>query len=331
MGEALAFLSAIGFTSQLILIKKGCKDKSVSGSIPIQLFVVSSAVLMIIIIYLIEIIALEKGTLSSHFLLVPKHTIVFIILDGLLGPMAGLFLITKATELIGPSKTSIFRGTNPIFTAILAAVLLNETIGLSGVCGIALLVTGIVIVSWNNDTSYDERKHHFRRSNEHMTSDSIVTTQNESTKVLKKNNIVGSALALLSGVLFAIAQTARGSAIERGAAPESIVFWSTMTSLVTLLIIHYLYKKSFDFSIGIDRGSYKYYIYAGAGFAFGAYALALSFVYIDVWKAVAIRNLQPVISIFMSWVFLKQQEVINKRLVAGALLVIGAIWIFTSV
>ena len=330
MGETLAFLSAIGYTSQLILIKKGCKEKSVSGSIPIQLFVVSSAVLIIIVIYLVEI-ALERGTLFSHFLLVPKDAIVFVVLDGLLGPMAGLFLLTKATELIGPSKTSIFRGTNPIFAAILAAAILNETPGVLGVSGVALLVTGIIIVSWNNDALYAGNEYHsiqtYEPMNEYDASNFLSSFQTESTQSLKKRNFIGTALALLSGLSFAIAQTARGSAIERGAAPEPIVFWGTMTSFVTLLMIHYFYKNSLNFTLGIERNSYKYYICAGAGFVLGASALALSFVYIDVWKAVAIRNLQPVISILMSWLFLKQQELITKRIIVGALFVIAAIWI----
>jgi drug/metabolite transporter (DMT)-like permease len=333
MGEALALLSAFGYTSQLILIKKGCQDKSASGSIPIQLFVVSSAVFMLMVIYSLKILIFDGFTIYNQFLLIPIEAIVFVIADGLLGPMGGLFLLTKATELIGPSRTSVFRGTNPIFAAIISSIALKENPGLLGACGIALLVTGIVVVSWNKDSLSDYKINHLKPPNgmpaDHEPSDPRTAIRNESTS--KRKGLLGSSLALLSGLSFALAQTARGTAIARGATAESIVFWGTMTSLIVLLVIHYLSKKSFNFAVGIQRNSSKYYIYAGAGFVIGASALALSFIYIDVWKAVAIRNMQPVLSIMLSWLFLKRQESINIQVVIGALLVTGAILIFVVV
>ena len=308
MGELLAFLSVIGYTSQLIFIKKGCKDKSESGSIPIQLVVVLSAVIITLIIYMLQIILIQGKTFSHMFMDFTAESFLFIALDGLLGPMGGALLLTKATELIGPSKASVLRGSSPLFAMLLAALLLQERPGINGVVGIILLVVGIFLVTWKKQNT-------------------ISPTATMETRQGSRKNFIGSSLALLGGLSFAFSQIARGMAIQKGASPEAIVFWGLLVSFFTLYFLHFVTKKHMKFTLGLKMDTMKYYVYAGAGNMMGSFMLAWSFVYTDVWKAIAIRNLQPIIAILMSWMILKQQEIITKRLVFGASLVLMAIWI----
>ena len=333
MGEALAFLSACGYTFQLILIKKGNNQKSTIGSIPIQLIVLSSGILMFLVIYSIKIHLSGVFTVHNQFFLIPKEAMIFVVMDGLLGPMGGMLLLTKATEFIGPSRTSVFRGTNPIFAAILSSIILKESPGWAGVLGITLLVVGIVVISMDSGSSNDNNKLSLKspmKASPDPEQFENQTSDRNGSRLFEKRSL-GIIMALISGLLMAIAQTSRGVAISRGAAAEPIVFWGAVISFTTLMAVYYLNNKSHRFTAGIDGASMKYYLCAGIGFVIGSSALALSFVYIDVWKAVAIRNMQPILSIMVSWHLLKKQELIDARVIVGALLVTSAIWIFFAV
>jgi drug/metabolite transporter (DMT)-like permease len=318
MGELLAFVSAIGFTVQLIFIKKGCKYKSISGSVPIMLFVVCSAMLLSFCIYSTEILLSAEKTFTNVFLSASSTALFFIVLDGLLGSMGGLFLITKATELIGPNKTSILRGVNPIFAAFFAMAFLGERPGLKGIFGIILLIISIVMISYQETD--------LKNDNETRKSETV-RIRVGLAETTANRELTGSILAVLGGLAFAAAQIARGRAIQLDASPELVVVLGLTSSFVILSFIHLVTKKELNFVKGIGLDTYKYYLLAGAGQMIGGYALALAFVYTAVWKAVAIRNLQPIISLALSWFFLREQEIISKKLVFGAVILVMAIWI----
>ena len=322
MGELFAFLAAVGYTSQLIFIKKGIRSKDSKGSIPIQLFVLLSALVISVTLYAGEILLSKDKSMADLFLSASGDALLFIVLSGLLGSLSGLFLLTKATQLIGSSKTSILRSTNPFFATLLAMIFLGENPGLRGFSGVILLITGIGVISYRKEI---KPKGATAIEDESIMSD-VDTTPPPNKGRFSSNEFIGSSLAILAGLSFALSQIAKGRALQLNAAPETVVVIGFCTSLLVLSIIHRVTQGHLNFGKGLEGSSIRYYLLAGVGLVLGSYMLALAFMHTEVWRAVAIRNIQPIIALIMAWIFLRQQEPINKQLIIGAAIMVVAVW-----
>jgi len=68
----------------------------------------------------------------------------------LVGTVAPSFMVAAAIESIGPGPTSIFSGIGPVFTTILGISLLAEPFTFWHFIGMALVISGTLILSLNN-------------------------------------------------------------------------------------------------------------------------------------------------------------------------------------
>jgi len=298
MGELLAFIAAFGFAAQNASIRRGQMENNQGGIINAHLIISLSLLIMLTIALIIAyffgfniITEISSLNLKAFF---------FIVLEALLGPLNGLFLIATATGQIGASRTSTLRTSNPLFTVFLAAIFLRESPGIFGVLAVLIIITGIIISSYHSSS--------------------------EVIALMPKTKLSGNFIALAAGFSFSLAQIARGLAIQNGATPILITLLGYQITFL-LLLIYYRYKYgSFNFT-NINKVSIKHYFLAGVGALIGTYALAMSFTYIPVWQAVAIRNLQPLLSIILAFIFLRKSEIITRRLIVGTIIVIIGVWL----
>lgn len=301
-GVLFAFLASLGLSTQSIFITYGLMESNKKNDMILH---TGSALFITLItsqIFLVMGFIIGRYFGYDFFAesrLLTVKAILYIICEGILGSLSGLLLVTFAIAYIGPARTSALRSSNPLFTIILAVVLLDEKASLLSWIAILVLVTGLIIVSYRKDDSVDH------------------------TTLASKNKIKGNVLAVSAGFFFALSQIARGAALNNGATPNTVQFFGTLTAIVLLVII--LYIRSGGFKHFPRPNLRELYFFSASGFStlVGRYALLLSFTYIPVWLAVAIRNTQPLIVIVLACIFLNKTEQVNPRLLLGTTLIIG--------
>ncbi len=294
MGGIFALLAAFFFTLDSILIRLGLTENNsgniweirlVSNSITLSMFIVAASIAVVLGFDIIQ----EFKELSIEIILI-------LILAGIMGPLLGLLLLTAAVAQVGSSHASaLWGGSNPLFATLFAYVVLGEAPGLIGMLSVLLIIGGIVVVGYHRHAG--------------------------TIMLMEKTKLAGGIIAILSGLCIAFSQIGRGMALGLGATPNTVFFIFQTTALLVIAMVCFRKTEKFSSFKRISRKSI--YLYLGAGMCnfVGAYSLLMAFTLIPVWHAVAIRNIQPVFAVILSFILLKQIDVINTRLILGVLLV----------
>lgn len=309
MGEFLAFLSACGYTTQVVFITAGTSRGRAYNSLAIQLVIVFSTIVTLYLVTLAYVILFPGHTLFEDFVAMQRPALLMILCEGFFASFLGLFFITKATEMIGPTKASTLRCCNPLFTTIFSMIILRENPGFIGFTAVVVLMLGILTVTY--------RKPLRSAAGENM--EVLVPVDGQEGR---RQELLGSLFALLSGLSFSLSQTARGVALTYGATPLIIALLSLPFTFVFMLILFRISSRRLNIFAGMSMRSIKWFSLGGVGSLVGNLSLSQAFVFIPVWQAVAIRNTQPLIAILMSALLLKKQEKITPATIAGAILVI---------
>ncbi len=298
MGGFLALLAALSFSLDSILIRKGLSEKS-AGNIWEIRFVSMSMTLGIFIVT--AVIAEAMGfNIIKDFKELSAEILLILVLSGIMGPLLGLLLLTAAVAQVGSSHASaLWGGSNPLFAALFAYVVLGEIPDLIGKLSVLMIIGGIVVVGYHRHAG--------------------------TAVLMKKTKLAGGIIAILSGLCVASSQIGRGAALSLGATPNTAFFVFQVTALTVIATVCYRQAGTFSFLKRISRKSVKLYLAAGLCNFVGAYSLLMSFTLIPVWQAVAIRNIQPVFVVILSLILLKQIDMINIRLVLGALFVTAGV------
>lgn len=297
MGVTYAFLSALGFSLMFILTRKGLVEDTAKTSVWfINLISVIGALILFSIVLLFS-----SGNIFDELLALSKVATIMLIIDGLMGCMIGMLLGILAIAKLGASHASAIRGgANPFFATLLSVLFLGEQPGLTGYLGVSIIIIGIIIVGLQNASQSME---------------------------LKKNSLLsGGTYAILSGLAFAISNTARGVAIKYGATINAGYMVTLITSLA-ILAIYCLMSGNFSHTLkNINPKGFFYYLGSGGGLFVGVYCLLISFTMIPVWQAVSIRNTQPIIVLVIMYILNRKTEMLTNRLIIGAITVtFGAI------
>ena len=294
VGGFLALLAALGYTVYNILMRRGLMEEN-PGSIWDTRLIVSFATMVIFFIGAFIAELLGYGVLQD-FKDLSLMALLFILLSGTFGALIGAFFLTMAVAQIGASQTSVLSGgTNPIFTTLLGIVFLGQVPDLIGIIAVLVIVGGIICVGYHGHEG--------------------------TIALLEKTRLAGGVIALLAGLSFALAQVAKGEALNLGATPNTaFVIGQTIPFVISIIIC---LKKSGGLAYLKDISRESLYCYLGAsiGIVLGVYCLLAAFTFIPVWQAVAILGIQPLIAVFLSWIFLKKADKVSLRLIYGAVLV----------
>jgi len=287
MAIALALLSSflIGITT--IIMKKGI-DRTNPTSAMLVVTLVSTLIFLVISIPLVQFDHLK----SKAFLL--------FILAGIFSPALVRWLYFISLDRIGPSVSSSLLSTGPAFTAILAIIFLKEELTVFISLGIVLIITGIIILERNINTS-------------------------AKLVVRKKQDLI---FPLLAAILLGLAIVFRKMGLNILNAP---IFGATVgfvTSLVFYSILC-LISKSMRASISLTRNDILYLSGAGvfltAGWLALFYALSLG----DVIIVTPLASLYPVMVVGLSYLFIKDTEKISIKTFSGVIVVLIGVLLIT--
>jgi len=221
----------------------------------------------------------------------------YFIAGGIFAPAVGRFMTFKAIERVGVARAVPISNTYPMFSSILAVLLLGESWPLQNILGTFFVILGIVILS---------------------------RTQSEKSQ-WRKIDLIYPASAAFS---FAISSYLRKFGLLIANLPLMAAVVSATTALVFTMIFQHAQGgwKTFVLS----RQSFGWFV--ATGFAHTT-AMLSSFYALSFGKIVIVDPLvsaSPVLTLFLSTLFLKELESITPRVVLGAgCTVVGSILVVT--
>ena len=209
------------------------------------------------------------------------------LLAGLLGPGLSQLFFTLAVREAGPSRTSVVVGTAPLFSVVIAVVLLGEPLQAGLVAGALLIVGGGALL-----VSERGRPEHVR--------------------------VVGLLLALAATVVFAVRDNfVRWLAVDTDVSPGAAAT-ATLTAGAAVIAVYLLLTRA-----PLERRSASAFVPAGVLFGLSYVCLFEAYYRGPVTVVSPLVATESLWGVALSALVLARSEKVGMRLVAGACLVVA--------
>lgn len=211
---------------------------------------------------------------------------------GAAAPGLGMVLFSHSVRIAGASRAAIVVAVSPLASALLAITLLDEPFRAALVAGTVLIVAGAAAIAWEGARPVDFKA-------------------------------IGLALALIAAVVFSVRDiVVRWASDETAASPQVAMAASFATATVAILLYLLLSTGPLRAAARV-RGAFPHFVAAG---------LALGVAQIALFEALArgrVTVVAPLVATHALWavvfsaLLLRRVEVINRRLVVAAALVVA--------
>jgi uncharacterized membrane protein len=239
---------------------------------------------------------------TNTFLKFDTSAIIFFAFSSLLAPTAGRMLNFLAIEKVGVSVSGPILGSQPLFVVLLAVFFLNEKLLPLAYVGIVMTVVGIVIITLSRGKD------------------------GGSTGVFQRRSVV---FPLLAALCFASSGVFRKMGLNIQNDPILAAAETSFFGLLFFLIL--LLGAGKIKQISVNKRSAFFFILAGLStsiaWVFNFQALSLGAVSI----VTAILSTQPLISLLLSYLFLRKVEQVTFQKMLGAALVVLGISLVTMI
>jgi drug/metabolite transporter (DMT)-like permease len=274
LGFILALLSAAASGISVVIVRKHS-----AGSSVFNISLVITAVGLVVLWPL----ALAE---SSFNLITPIGFILFAV-SGLLSPGLVRLFYYKGLKTLGTSVNSSVFAVYPLYSSLLAVVLLNEIVTGWNALGIVTIVVGVILV---------ERSMNGRNVSEHV-------------------SWKGFIVPVLGGLMLGVATIFRKFALQESNSPVLGVAIAYVFSLLPYLLVLVTYAPV-QRELSLKKGLRWFWV-AGVGQAvtwlLAFYALSLEQVSITT----PLLSLEPLFVVAFAYLYLKELEHISTRLVAS--------------
>ena len=238
--------------------------------------------------------SVQAGILTAFLILrLPSLNWVALALFALSGLFAlgvGRLLYFVAVGRIGLAVSSAVIGCNPLISALLAIVLLGEGFEFAVFAGALLVVVGIFLLSGAT-----------------------------------RDAAGGGTLVVpfLSALSYSLANVIRKAALNYQPDPTLGAQIGALSG--SLFLLAYLIATGRLGEIRVDRSELGYYSAAGAFQAVGWFALMVAMEMGTVAVVTTIVFSYPLFSLLLSWMFLRGQEDVTLRVIAGCVLIVAGV------
>ena len=288
LGILLALLSALALGSSQILVRKNL-DKSNFVYISLTVTIVGN-----IILWPLALCFTDLTNINFEGLLL-------FVFAGLLAPgMARLFYF-KGMETAGVSANSSIFATYPLFTSIIAILLLGEVLSAENWIGLFCIVVGVIFIGRyiNNDSTQ--------------------------TKCTSRKGII---VPILGALALASAQIVRKEGINIYNQPLLGTAIAYSTSFIVYLIIMALSVKTRPRKY--SRKDFQMFWKPGLGIAAGWLLSFLALSQERVSIVVPILQVELLFILLFAYIFLRELEKFSLKVVASAFLIIAGIILLAS-
>ena len=282
-GIILALLSALSFGLSQIFVRKNLEQ---SNYIYISLTV---TIMGNIVLWPLALIFTDLNTIN------PEGLLLFVF-AGLLAPAIARLFYFKGMETAGISANASIFATYPLYTTIVAVLLLGETLSVENWIGLACVMTGVIFVGRNINTNNKQKNH-----------------------TSKKGLIV----PILGSLAIACSQIVRKESLNIYNQPLLGVAVGYLTSLIVYLLVIALSKKSK--TAGFSRKDIQLFWKPGIGIAAGWLLSFLALSQEMVSIVAPVLQTELLFILLFAYIFLRKVEKISFKLATSAILIIAGI------
>jgi uncharacterized membrane protein len=282
-GVLLALLSALSFGLSQILVRKNIHKSNF-------LYITMTITIMgNIILWPLALAFTDLNTIN------PEGILLFII-AGLLAPGVARLFYFKGMETAGMSANASIFSTYPLYTSIIATLLLGEMLSIENWTGLICIIVGVIFIGRN-----------------------INNSDSKTTNATKK----GIFIAFLGSLAMAFSQIVRKEGLNIYNEPLLGVAAGYTTSLIVyLLVIRFSRNtKTPRFSFNDVRNFWKPGVGIATGWLLAFVALSQEMVSI----VAPILQTELLFILFFAYVFLRKQEKVSLKLAAGAILIVAGV------
>lgn len=315
MGQLFALISALGYGLNDVFVALGMKRGKATSS---QALIINLMAGVIVLLAVSLWIYCTSGFPPLHWL-----GIVYFIASGISAPFLGRICGISAIQHIGPSRSSTLRLTDTFFTMFIAVTFLNDSLDWRSALGIILLALGVIMVIQEN------RKREAEAPVAATEEDSEEKSLKGFMAVLKTIN-PGIFLGLASAFFFALGGIFRQLGVQYIPSPLLGTTLSTCVAFLTNGLTAYL-NGELQGSWDLTPLSALYFALAGLASTAGMLAFFGSLTAgTSISITAALKNLSPLVTMFLSWIFLRQFERITLRLILCLFIVMAGAYLIVS-
>ncbi|WAH35638.1 DMT family transporter [Alicyclobacillus dauci] len=301
MGEAIAVLSLLLFSCNVIL------TKSASSRLNVQTGYFISICVNVIVASLMVI--LDHVILHHPFHLNARALLYFVV-AGCFTTFLGRLTYFHSIVRLGASKASTFQVANPVFTVILAWLVIHETMTGVELLGCVCTVAGILTISYVPGAFW-------KRKAVKTESEPIVDEQQSNRS---KESRIGLLFALLSVVTYGIGNIFRGEGIRLWNDPIFGGLVGAVMGLIAFLATNPRQLRSVTNVKGADPKGILMYAIGGVCTIYAQICVLAAMKYMSVGLVTVISMSQPLLVIPLSVLVYRGSEKITLRTAIGCLL-----------
>lgn len=236
-----------------------------------------------------------SGLLFMEMPVINLSALGYFVLSGICANCVARLLNFVSVKRIGVATTSAIVGTSPLLSTVLAILFLGEEIISAVILGAVLVVVGIYLISGAHDTL------------------SIKS--------------IGLIIPLLSATFYAASNIFRKMGLNFQA--HSVLGAQSSTAAGLAFFSLYLISRKQLGNIKTGERSLAYYIIAGIVGSVGWVSIMLAMNMGSVSVVGTIVFSYPLLSLLLSWMFLKEEETITPRIILGCVTIVLGIILVT--
>jgi drug/metabolite transporter, DME family len=282
--EIVAIFSAMGWAIDSVLVRFGLRNSNIFAAM-LMSYAVSITCMWS---YLI-------ATTSLEFLGSPA--MIYYVISGCLQPIFARALFYEGITRIGVARAGPLRGSEPLFAAAIAVLILHERPSLQVYAGTVLIVASLWLISGKQ--------------------------QHEA-----KWRYLDALLPISAALISAISQTLRKQALK--IVPDPFVAVAMVTTVSLILLLGFVMFTGRREQFRMDRTSLLFFLISALVATSAQVANFIALGRGEMSVIIPLLNTTPLFSVFFSALFLRNVETVNLRIICGAVSMVGGVVLITS-
>jgi len=287
MAAIFAILSALLYALSNVITKKGFQYAG-----PVY-----AALISLLSCFTVSLI-LSLFVFSPGYFL--NAAVLFFLAAGVIGPLLGRFFLFEAIDRVGPSIATTLYESKPMFSVMLAVLVLGEDVSPAVITGMILMTAGAVIISFEK-------------------------AGGEISKKWSRKDLV---IPLLAGACYGGSHVLRKLGINTIPVPIVAVMFQNASALAFAPLLFMLQKKRPP-AIKNRKAAWTIFTFAGVLQVGAQWSLFTALAHGTVVVVSPLTSLATLFVLILAAVFLREVERVTWKILAGAVLIVLATVVLT--
>lgn len=294
MGIVLSLAAGLFFAAFTILIRIGMRDRAADDGM--------------LMTVLVNTVCLGGVSLFMDWPPFDGAAVVALLTGGIAGTVFGRAANLRAVRLIGPTRANAFLTGNPLVSAMAGWLVLGESVSLGEAIGGLLVIGGLLRLVG--------RRVSIPTGRGQTSSHPSLATQSD-----EQRTAAGFLFAAATPVFFGLAFVARKWGLQRFPGAVIGAFLGATAAFVVVVALDVVTRRTRERIDHNFRDIPWWFVWAGVASTAAMLSQFSAFAFAPAWVVGLLQGTQPLWTLGMGYVFLREEEHIDARLVVSILLV----------